>query len=277
MIVFVIACFDEARYRNVLLPDMQSLVLGLGAFTGNDTPSEPSSYGNRTEPVNATVTHDEQSLIYEMTQFHGVAASEAVQRDKLYGALMFTSLGIPMLWQGMEFAEPRGWPSDGQKLSYRPVQFTRLQTSEGQSAFLVVPVACASAQDESCLVSRGLFRPLYQYSSQKVLVWGFEDTLSTRQRSWLWQTSAACPIRSPRCRGSPQEHGTMCPDGSAMAVSSMTIDTIVVPAYTALVYSTIRDTLLAEVGSRGETIVPGSLRRSNRFSEPVQSEYEDTV
>ncbi len=258
--------FDEARYRNVLLTDLQSLVLGLGAFPGNDTPSEPSSYGNRTEPVNATVTHDEQSLIYEMTQFQGVSAAEAVQRDKLYGALMFTSLGIPMLWEGMEFAEPRGWPSDGLKLTYRPVQFSRQQTPEGQAHFSWYR-SLARQRVMNPSLFRGVFRPLYQYSSQKVLVWGFEDTLSSAKVMVVANfRGISHTITAVPWLGTGTWYNVS--DGSAMAVSSMTIDTMVVPAYTALVYSTIRDTLLTKVGSRDETIVPGSFALQQNFPNP---------
>ena len=258
--------FDEARYRNVLLPDIQSQVLGLGAFSGNDTPAEPSSYANRTEPVNATVTHDEQSLIFELTQFHGVSAAEAVLRDKLYGALMFTSLGIPMLWQGMEFAEPRGWSSDGLKLSYRPVEFARLQTPEGQSHFSWYR-ALARQRVMNPALFRGAFRPLYQYASQKVMVWGFEDTLSPAKVMvvanfrGIPHTISAVPWLAPGAWYN-------LADGSTMQVSGTLIDTMIVPAYTALVYSTIPDTILTHAGGSNTEAGPFSFRLGQNYPNP---------
>jgi 1,4-alpha-glucan branching enzyme len=258
--------FDEARYRNVLLPDMQSLVLGLGAFPGNDTPSEPSSYADRTGPVNATVTHDEQSLIYEMTQNQGVSATEAVLRDKLYSALMFTSLGVPMLWEGMEFAEPRGWAVDALKLTYRPVQFARLGTNEGQSHFAWMR-ALVRQRIKNPALYRGVFRPLYQYTSQKVLVWGFEDTASTAKVMVVANfRGVQHTIVSVPWLGTGVWYNLA--DGKRLTVASTTIDTMIVPAYTALVYSTIADTLLTGVQDAPGDAVPTSCSLEQNYPNP---------
>ncbi|MFQ5584764.1 MAG: hypothetical protein ACE5GL_10050, partial [Calditrichia bacterium] len=74
-------------------------------------------------------------LIYEMTTFQGVPTDVAVKRDKLYATFMFTSLGIPMLWQGEEFSAPRGWMNDNEKLSYRPLEWNFLSTPRGKAHF----------------------------------------------------------------------------------------------------------------------------------------------
>jgi 1,4-alpha-glucan branching enzyme len=258
--------FDEARLRNVLLPDMQSLVLGLGAFSGNDTPSQPSSYANRTEPVNATVTHDEQSLIYEMTQFQSVPAAEAVQRDKLYGALMFTSLGVPMLWEGMEFAEPRGWSTDGDKLPYRPVQFARLQTAEGQSHFAWYRALVRQRRMNPALY-RGVFRPLYQYTTQKVLVWGFEDTLSAAKVMVVANfRGVQHTVKSVPWLATGTWYNLA--DRSATIVTTTILDSMVVPAYTALVFSTIPDTVLTSVRVLPQESVPAGFSLEQNYPNP---------
>jgi 1,4-alpha-glucan branching enzyme len=258
--------FDEARYRNVLLPDIQSLVLGLGAFSSNDVPSTPASYANRIGPVNATVTHDEQSLIYEMTQNQGVPPADAVLRDKMYGALMFTSLGIPMLWEGMEFAEPRGWYPDAVKLSYRPVQFARLQTEEGKAHFAWYRALIRQRITNPALY-RGIFQTLAQYAGDKVLVWGFEDTASTAKVMVVTNfrgvphTITSVPWLAP---------GTWynIADGSPFVVAGGSIDSMIVPAYTALVYSTIPDTLLTGVAERVETSIPTAVSLSPNYPNP---------
>src|ERR1051326_494553 len=99
--------FNIAATQNVNLSNLESLVLDLGSYSfyNNDTPSVPTAYANRTEPVNMTVNHDEQSLVYEMTTFHGISMDVARRRDRLYSTMMFTSAGVPMLWEGMEHSE----------------------------------------------------------------------------------------------------------------------------------------------------------------------------
>lgn len=169
--------FDDARFQNTSMVDYENLILDLGAFPGNDTPNSPSWYSNRTEPVNATITHDEQSLIYEMTQFQGVPVNEAIQRDKLYGAFPFLSLGIPMLWMGQEFSAPRGWQNDGQKLSYRPLEWDWLLVQRGIDHFKWYKTLIAQRLKNPALY-QGQLKRLYRYDAAKVLVWGFEDTVT---------------------------------------------------------------------------------------------------
>ncbi|MDP1676030.1 MAG: alpha-amylase family glycosyl hydrolase [Bacteroidota bacterium] len=167
--------FDEARFQSKTLTNIENLVIDLGAYGTNDTPSSPSSYANRTEPVNATITHDELSLIYEMKQYQGVPETTAVLRDKLYGAFIFTSLGIPMLWEGQEFSEPRGWVND--KLNYRPVQFSYLNTQRGKDHFAFYRTLALQRRKNPALY-QGQLKKLYRYDVEKVIVWGFEDTLT---------------------------------------------------------------------------------------------------
>jgi 1,4-alpha-glucan branching enzyme len=166
--------FDEARYKSTSLTEFENLIIGLGAYPGNDLPAVPATYANRTEPVNGNVNHDEQSLIYEMTNFQSVPLNEAIQRDKLYATFMFTSLGIPMLWQGMEFSEPRGWNDEGQKLAYRPVDWDLYPTVRGQSHYQYYHKLIQQRKFNPALYN-GTLRKLYRYDSPKVLVWGFED------------------------------------------------------------------------------------------------------
>lgn len=167
--------FDDARSQNTTLSDYENLVLDLGAYPGNDTPSSPSSYANRTEPNNATVTHDEQSLIYEMTQFQRVPLAEALQRDKLYATLIFTSLGVPMLWQGQEFSAPRGWESDNQKLAYRPLEWDLLLVQRGIDHFNYYKTLVKQRLNNPALY-QGQLKKLFRYDGAKTLVYGFEDT-----------------------------------------------------------------------------------------------------
>jgi 1,4-alpha-glucan branching enzyme len=240
--------FDEARFKNVPLADFNNLVLDLGAFQSNDVPATPNRYGNRTEPVNANVTHDEQSLIYEMTTFQGVSLPEALVRDRLYATFMFTSLGVPMLWQGMELSEPRGWTSDGQKLSYRPVQFSLWGTPRGAQHFATFRALIRHRLENPALY-RGELRKLASYSPERTLVYGFEDLSSpsavmvAANLSGTERTLANVPWLKT---------GTWFNlfSGAALQVAGPTVDTLRIPAYTALVYTTDLDTTLLDVGDR---------------------------
>ncbi len=166
--------FDDARFQSTQMIDYQNLVIGLGAYGTNDTPNSPSTYANRTEPVNATITHDEQSLIFEMTQFQGVSVDEAIQRDKLYGAFPFLSLGVPMLWMGQEFSAPRGWATDGQKLNYRPLEWDWLSVQRGIDHFNWYK-ALVKQRLKNPALYQGQMKILQRYDAAKCLVWGFED------------------------------------------------------------------------------------------------------
>ncbi len=244
--------FDEARFQSVGLSDFEDRVLGLGAFSGNDVPATPSVYANRTEPVNANVNHDEQSLIYEMTRFQGVPESTAIVRDKLYGTFIFTSLGIPMLWEGMEYGEPRGWTSDGQKLSYRPVDFSRAGTTTGQLHHAYYRSLVLQRRFNPALY-RGVMRVLRKYGTEKVLVWGFEDTLGTAKVMALANLrGVAQTIRAVPWLSTGTWYNIF--DGLPFNVGSAPLDSLTLPAYTALVYSNIPETTLVSVpsGTRAE-------------------------
>jgi len=256
--------FDEARYGNVPLPDLTTLVLGLGAFPGNDTPATPGVFGDRTQPVNDNVNHDEQSPLFEMITFQGVPLEVALQRDKLYATLMFTSLGIPMLWEGIEFSAPRGWNTSGERLSYRPVEWNYYPTPRGRSHFGYFRALIQLRKTNQALL-RGAYSVPYVNYAQKSLVWGFQDTAST-----------AKVIVAANFTGSSQvlvnvpwfSAGTWYDvfSGAPFIVGSTTIDTLRLPAFTALVYSTIRDTLATAVADRSP--VPVSFGLEQNYPNP---------
>ncbi|MBI5216398.1 MAG: T9SS type A sorting domain-containing protein [Ignavibacteriae bacterium] len=215
------------------LSTVENLILGLGAYSSNDTPGSPTSYADRTGPVNATSNHDEQSLFYEMVHYQHVDTATALQRDKLYATFMFTSLGIPMLWEGIEFSAPRGW--DGNKLDYRPVEWNVYRTARGKSHFQFYKTLIMQRKYNPALYQGSLVKQ-YKYDSKKVLVWGFNDA----------DTGAAIEIIA-NLSNLPQtvtnvpwlRTGTWYNvfDQSSFYSDSLTIESVTIPSYSVLIYT----------------------------------------
>lgn len=259
--------FDDARFQNTSMLDYENLVLGLGAYGSNDTPNSPSSYANRTEPVNATITHDEQSLIYEMTQFQSVPVSEAVQRDKLYGAFPFLSLGIPMLWMGQEISAPRGWTSDGQKLSYRPLDWDWMLVQRGIDHFQWYKTLVNHRLKNPALF-QGELKKLYRYESSKVLVWGFEDTTTN---SKVMCVANLHPFNQTPSNVPWLGEGNWYDifDQSVFAVSGTSVASFPINAFTIKVYSNRSNTELGITSANRQTAaVPEEFGLSNNYPNP---------
>ena len=257
--------FDEARFRNVPLGDISDLVIGLGAFPGNDTPTTPARYAGRTEPVNMTINHDEQSLIFEMTTYQGVPLDEALQRDKLYGTLMFTSLGVPMLWESMEFSAPRGWLNGGERMSYRPVDWSLYRTPRGQEHFRYYRALIRQRLLNPALFEGALFN-LAEYPAQKTLVWGFRGSSAPGGLIVAANfTGTAQTIRDVPWLDQGTWYDVFT--GAGFAVSTTKIDSLTVPAFSALVYTTVRDTLAVSVPSK-EPQIPSEFGLEQNFPNP---------
>ncbi len=237
--------FDEARFRTTPLFSIEDQVLDLGAFPSNDTPSSPGRYGDRSEPINYTVSHDEQSLVYEMTVWQGRPMDEALKRDKLYAVTMFTSLGVPMLWQGQETGESRGWGNDNEKLSYRPVDWTRITTPVGKSHWDHYRALIRQRTSNPALKS-GVLHRLFRYEAggQKVLVWGLDHAATGSAVMVVANFNPTETVITSvpwLSAGTWYDVFTQAP----FSVASTSIPEMTIPAYTALVFSNKTD---AELG-----------------------------
>ena len=138
-------------------------------------------YNSRTQAVKYMVSHDEQSILQEMVTFNSYSIEDARSRDKFYATILFTSLGIPMLFQGQEFGLQTGWDDDNnngnyddEKLQYRPVDWSLLNTDIGQS-HLEHYSKLAKLRKSNPAFCKGTFYDLYRYTSQKVIVYGYKD------------------------------------------------------------------------------------------------------
>jgi glycosidase len=154
-------------------------IIGLHEYSNNGTP-----YSNRTQAVKYMVSHDEQSLIQEMVAFHGEPLSNAREIDKFYATLLFTAQGIPMIWQGQEIGFQSGWLDDNgngnwdeEKLGYRPMDWSLLNTEEGQS-HLDYYSKLAKLRTENPAFSKGTFYELENYTTERVIVYGYKDESS---------------------------------------------------------------------------------------------------
>ncbi len=237
--------FDEARFANRTLDRIENLVIDLAGYPGNDQPSSPTSYADRTGPMNANVNHDEQSLIYEMITYQGVTLANALLRDKLYATLMFASVGIPMLWEGMEFSAPRGWTDGNQRLSYRPVEFNLYPTPRGQSHYTWYKKLIQQRKRNPALFD-GVLRRLFRYDAQKTLAWGFEDVATTSRFVAVANfTNAPQTVTNVPWIGSGTFYNIL--DQTTLSVTGGSVPSLTVPAYTALCYSSIPDNVLLDV------------------------------
>ena len=151
-------------------------IIGLYEYSNSGTP-----YADLTQAVKYMVSHDEQSLIQEMVEFDGVSLSQAREIDKFYASLLFTAQGIPMIWQGQEFGFQSGWLDnngngnwDEEKLGYRPVDWSLLNTEEGQS-HLDHYSRLARFRKMNPAFSKGEFYDLWRYSNERVIVYGYKD------------------------------------------------------------------------------------------------------
>jgi 1,4-alpha-glucan branching enzyme len=153
-----------------------SQIIGLHEYSNWGDP-----YSFRTQAVKYMISHDEQSVIQEMVAFDSYSVEEARARDKFLATLMFTSMGIPMLFQGQEFGFQSGWNDDNgngnwdeEKLGYRAVDWSLLNTDVGQS-HLSHYSKMAKFRKINPAFSKGTFHDLYRFVNEKVIVYGYKD------------------------------------------------------------------------------------------------------
>ena len=201
-----------------------------------------------------------------MTTFQSVPLAEAIQRDKLYATFMCTSLGIPMLWEGMEFSEPRGWTNDNQKLSYRPVQFSLLGTTRGQEHYAYYHSLLFQRRHNPAL-RNGSLRKLFRYNAEKTLVWGFEEPTSSAKVMVVANLSgAAQTITSVPWLDTGNWYNIF--DQSVFPVPATPVPGISIPAYSARVYSNIPDSVLVDVRPNGRDKLPATFALNQNFPNP---------
>ena len=172
-------------FHDILLSDAHSQYNSAATFMNqvvglHEYSNIGNAYSDRTQPVKYMISHDEQSIIQEMVVFNDFSLEEARERDKFYATILFTSLGIPMVFQGQEFGLQTGWTDANnngdyeEKLQYRPVDWSLLDTGVGQ-AHLEHYSRLASFRKKNPAFSRGTFHDLWRYEGERVIVYGYID------------------------------------------------------------------------------------------------------
>jgi hypothetical protein len=162
--------------------------------------------------------------------------TEIQQRDRLYLTYPFTSMGIPMLWEGMEWAEPRGFANDNQKLSYRPVQWNLQSTPVGITHTNYLKALIFQRRFNPALFN-GSLNKLGKFSDgQKVLVYGFDDAATGAKVMVLSNLGDnTTTLNNVPWLAAGAWYDIF--DQSVYTASGTTIPSFDIPAYTAKVYS----------------------------------------
>ena len=139
-----------------------------------------SYYQNPTQAVKYMVSHDEQSFIQEMVVFNNYSIEQARAKDKFYASILFTSQGIPMVFQGQEFGLQTGWNDENgngdyeEKLEYRPIDWSYLSTASAQM-HLEHYMKLIQLRKKNPALYKGTFFDLWRYDPERVIVYGYMD------------------------------------------------------------------------------------------------------
>ena len=94
----------DYSYHHNLFDNILDIYTNLNNITSHINAYD-QGYSFVTGPVNYIESHDENRLIYQSTQFQGHSFLDACKRSKIGATILFTSHGVPMLYQGQEFAQ----------------------------------------------------------------------------------------------------------------------------------------------------------------------------
>ena len=99
----------------------------------NHINSYNQGYQDHYGSINYTENHDEGRVLYELTEYQGFTLNEAVQKSKLGSTILFTSLGVPMIYSGQEFGQNSAHRDQFGYPIAQPLQWENLNTDIGQS------------------------------------------------------------------------------------------------------------------------------------------------
>ena len=91
-------------------------------------------YNDHTGQLIYSESHDEGRIVFESTIYQGNDISTAYDKSLLGAAVMLTSEGTPMLYQGQEFGQ-NGTSDEGEYIMPQPLQWENLDTDAGEELF----------------------------------------------------------------------------------------------------------------------------------------------
>jgi len=219
---------------------VENQIIGLHEYSNSSTP-----YLTNTSAVKYMVSHDEQSLIQEMVLWKGHSLEKARARDILFATLLYTSPGIPMIWQGQEYGMQSGWTDvngdgnwDGEKLSYRPMDWSLASTEPGQKHYWHYQ-NLARIYKVHPAIRNGYFSFIKSYEPQRSIVYGYNDPSQSIGLSIIANLSSSPQLLKDV---SFSYSGTWKPilgGGVELNMATTILDSILVPAYTAFIYSNV--------------------------------------
>jgi 1,4-alpha-glucan branching enzyme len=101
----------------------------------NHINSYNQGYQDHYGSINYIENHDEGRIIYELTEYQGFGIGEAIQKSKLGSTVLFTSLGVPLIYNGQEFGQSAPHRDEYGYPIYQPLQWDKLNTDLGQELF----------------------------------------------------------------------------------------------------------------------------------------------
>lgn len=238
---------DEIFQSNSM-ETIENQVVGLREYDNNSTP-----YLTHNSAVKYSVSHDEQSLIQEMVEWKGHSLEKALRRDLMFLTLLFTSQGIPMIWQGQEFGMKSGWLDadgdgdwDDDKLAYRAMDWALQDSESGQRHYYHLKNLSNIYRNHPA-VRNGYFSILERYPSQKTIVYGNTDPANSHGLI-VFANLGASPATITNVP--VFYNGIWYPvlgGGEGFTASGFVADTLNIPAYTAYIHSNVEwETLVIE-------------------------------
>ncbi len=88
-------------------------------------------YNSHLGQVVYSESHDENRIVYECNEYQGDNLETAYKKSLLGAAIMLTSEGTPMLYQGQEFGQ-NGYSRENGHIIPQPLQWENLQTTLGE-------------------------------------------------------------------------------------------------------------------------------------------------
>ncbi len=101
----------------------------------NHINSYNQGYQDHYGAINYIENHDEGRIVYELTEYQGFSVQQAIEKSKLGSTVLFTSLGIPLIYNGQEFGQSAPHRDDFGYPIYQPLQWNNLNTDSGQELF----------------------------------------------------------------------------------------------------------------------------------------------